>query len=134
MNRSAKELARLSLDRVSAGDKAGWLALFEDDAVVQDPYGVSELDPKGQGYHGIAAISEFWDIVIEGNRISGEIHQSFEAGDCCANVMTTRTERASDETLELSNVTVYRASKNGKLLSLTAYWNFGQLDKAPDPG
>lgn len=128
MARSAKELGQLSLERVSAGDKAGWLALFDDNAIVQDPYGVSELDPAGAGHRGLDAISAFWDLAIAGNCISGTIQRSFEAGDACANLMTTRTERSANEVLEVSNVTVYRASPEGKLLSLTAYWSFDQLE------
>lgn len=88
---------------------------------------MSELDPTGAGHRGVDAISAFWDLAISGNVISGEIQQSFEAGDSCANVMTTRTERSATEVLEVSNVTVYRASPDGKLLSLTAYWSFDQV-------
>lgn len=131
MTRSAKELGRLSLECVSAGDKQRWLRLFEDEAVVHDPYGRSEFDPDGEGHRGSAAIEAFWELAIAGNRISGTIHHSFEAGDSCANVMTTRTERPDGEVLELSNVTVYRASSRGRLLSLTAYWNFDQLGHPP---
>ncbi len=127
MPRSAKELGQLSLDMVSAADKAGWLALFDNNAIVQDPYGVSELDPQGFGHQGIDAIAAFWDLAIAGNTISGTIQQSFEAGDSCANLMTTRTERSATEILTVSNVTVYRASPEGKLLSLTAYWSFDQV-------
>lgn len=132
MSRSARELGRLSLEKVSAGDKAGWLALFEENAVVQDPYGVSELDPAGEGHRGLAAIASFWDQAIAGNRITGEIHRSFEAGDCCANLMTTRTERSASEILQVTSVSVYRASPAGKLLSMTAYWNFDEVESA-DP-
>jgi steroid delta-isomerase len=123
MHNRAQELGRLSLERVSRGDREGWLALFDDDAQVQDPYGVSNFDPSGQGFRGKAALAAFWDSVIAGNRIEGEIRESYPAGDCCANVMTTRTWRPGHAVLEVSSVTVYRASGTGRLSHLTAYWS-----------
>ena len=43
-----------SVRNVKAKDKAAWLALFADDAVIEDPVGVSPLDPSGQGHRGKA--------------------------------------------------------------------------------
>ena len=45
----AQELGFLSRDYAVAKDKKNWLSLFADDAIVQDPIGVSPLDPEGEG-------------------------------------------------------------------------------------
>ena len=46
-----------------AKDRDGWLGLFADDAMVEDPVGPSCSMP-GQGHHGIEAITDFYDNVI----------------------------------------------------------------------
>ena len=63
----ARELARRSQAAVAAKDRSAWLALFADDAVVQDPIGPSPLDPGGGGHRGAAAIAaepevSVWDL------------------------------------------------------------------------
>ena len=50
--RTARELAEASMAAVEAGDREGWLALFDDDAVVEDPIGPSDFDPEGNGHRG----------------------------------------------------------------------------------
>ncbi len=120
---NAQVLAHLSLELVSRGDRAAWLELFADDAVLHDPYGASEFDPTGAGYRGKVEIERFWDTVIAGNDISGVVRESYPAGDSCANVITTRTIRPGQDPLEISNVTVYRANSAGKISHFTAYWS-----------
>ena len=60
----ARRAGQNSMRNVKAKDKTAWLALFADDAVIEDPVGVSPLDPSGQGHRGKAAIARFWDTVI----------------------------------------------------------------------
>ena len=50
--RSPRELAAASMAAVVAHDREGWLALFADDAVVEDPIGPSAFDPEGPGTAG----------------------------------------------------------------------------------
>ena len=85
--------ARLASQRsaaaVQAKDKDAWLALFADDAVVQDPVGKSFLDESGEGHRGHDAIGAFFDNNIAPvETISFELHDSFAAGDEVANVAT----------------------------------------------
>jgi len=49
---TARELGQRSMAAVEAGDRDGWLALFGDDAVVEDPVGPSMFDPEGRGTGG----------------------------------------------------------------------------------
>ena len=58
----AQELGLLSRDFAVAKDKKNWLALFDDNAIVQDPIGKSPLDPEGNGHQGIDAIEKFLSV------------------------------------------------------------------------
>lgn len=120
----AQEAAYNSIDRVQRKDKEGWLALFADDAVVQDPVGVSPLDPAGNGHRGKAAIAAFWDLVNTRNQIRFELRESYPCGDECANVGTFHIT-APDGTLSLTKLAItYRVDAQGLILSLKAYWVF----------
>ena len=65
----AQELSFLSRDFAVAKDKKNWLALFDKDALVQDPIGKSPLDPEGNGHKGLVAIEKFYDTVIANGNI-----------------------------------------------------------------
>ena len=58
-----------SMQLSMAGDAQGWLDLFAEDAVVQDPYGPSPMDPEGKGHVGKAAIEKFCAAYIKPDRI-----------------------------------------------------------------
>jgi len=49
---TARDLGQRSMAAVEAGDRAAWLALFSDDAVVEDPVGPSMFDPRGPAIVG----------------------------------------------------------------------------------
>ena len=51
-SRPRTSLGRASMAAVEAGDREAWLALFSDDAVVEDPVGPSMFDPEGTGHRG----------------------------------------------------------------------------------
>ncbi|MEZ5373320.1 MAG: hypothetical protein R2704_11400 [Microthrixaceae bacterium] len=48
----ARAASQASMAAVTAGDRSAWLALFADDAVVEDPIGPSMFDPDGVGHRG----------------------------------------------------------------------------------
>jgi steroid Delta-isomerase len=86
---------------VEARDRQGWLALFAEDAVVEDPIGPSAFDPEGTGHRGLEAIADFYDNVIAANEsIHFSIRQSFLCGDEAA----------------------YRRSPDDRIASLRAFW------------
>jgi len=79
---TARELGQASMAAVEAHDREAWLALFADDAVVEDPVGPSLFDPEGAGHRGPEAIASFYDTVIAANEsIRFDIRQSFLCGD-----------------------------------------------------
>ncbi len=108
---------------VEAGDRAGWLALFDDDAVVEDPIGPSAFDPEGVGHRGPAAIAAFYDKVIAPSEsIRFDIRQSFLCGDEIANVGVIRITFPGGSAVEVDGVYTYRRAPAGRLASIRAYW------------
>jgi hypothetical protein len=47
-----------SREAAMARDKEAWLALFADDAIVEDPIGPSHFDPEGE----IIALRAYWEL------------------------------------------------------------------------
>lgn len=109
--------------------KAEWLDLFADDAVVQDPVGVSPLDPTGLGHRGKEAISNFWDLVIEPGNIDFQIRSSHPAGDECANVVDLVNTMPGGVEIKTKMVVVYTANDAGKITSLKAYWEYSKVEE-----
>jgi ketosteroid isomerase-like protein len=122
----AKQASENSFAAVMAGDKEAWLALFAEDALVQDPVGESPLDPSGKGHQGKEAISAFWDNVIAHGSMTLTIKASFPAGDECANLAGLRNE-IGDLVIENDMIVVYKANDEGKIVSLRAFWNYEEL-------
>jgi steroid Delta-isomerase len=123
---TARDLARRSQAAVHAKDRAAWLGLFADDAVVADPIGPSPLDPAGDGHCGATAIAAFYDKVIAPNeQIAFEIERSYLCGDEVADVGIIRTTLPGGRHIVVvRGVYTYRSDGAGKLASLRAYWEF----------
>jgi steroid delta-isomerase len=119
----ARAAARRSMDAVTRGAKEEWLALFAEDAVVEDPVGPSHFDPSGAGHHGHAAISAFWDKAIAlAERFEFDIVDSFAAGDEVANVGTISAFLPGGIRVDTEGVFVYRVNASGRIISLRAFW------------
>jgi len=123
----AHEAGRRSREAVQARDKPAWLAVFADDAIVEDPIGPSHFDPEGKGHRGKAAISAFWDMAIAPtDKIEFFFQNTYQCGSEEANVghilITT-----GDYQITAEGVFTYRANENGQLVALRAYW---ELDRA----
>jgi steroid Delta-isomerase len=127
---TARELGIRSRAAVTAGDREGWLALFAEDAFVQDPIGPSPFDPEGTGHHGHEAIANFYDTVIASSEaVTFEITESYLCGDEVADVGIIRTTLAGGTHQAIvRGVYTYRTNGAGKLASLRAYWEFDQLE------
>ena len=130
---SARAASLRSRAAVQAVDKAAWLAIFADDAVIQDPVGVSPLDETGLGHQGIDAISAFWDNVIAPNPPRMDLISSQAGGNEVANVLTITSTFADGSTVSGGLVAIYKVREDGKVLSLRAFWEFDQLRFTPAP-
>jgi ketosteroid isomerase-like protein len=120
---TARDLGRRSMAAVEAHDRQGWLDLFTEDAVVEDPIGPSPFDPEGTGHRGPEAIAAFYDTVIAPNEsIVFTIERSFLCGDEVANVGVIRITFAGGTAVEVDGVYTYRMSPDGRIAALRAYW------------
>lgn len=129
---TARELGVRSRAAVHARDRDGWLDLFADDAVVQDPIGPSPFDPEGKGHRGKAAIAKFYDEVIAPSEaVDFEINESYLSGDGSevADVGIIRTTIAGGSHQAVVHVVMtYRTDGAGKIASLRAFWEFDALE------
>jgi ketosteroid isomerase-like protein len=130
----AQQASFNSIKNVKAKDKEAWLDLFADDAVLEDPVGVSPLDPAGCGHKGKEAIGAFWDIAIAVGEIEFELVASHPCGYECANIAKLTKKLSDDIHIHTELVIVYKVNDAGKVVSLKAYWEYdkvqAQLDEA----
>jgi hypothetical protein len=129
----ARLAAQSSMQAVAAGDRDRWLSLFSGDAHLEDPVGVSPLDPTGLGHRGPEAIALFWDTTIGPNRIEFRIDASYAVGSECANVGSITTHLPDGSTATTNGVYTYRVDEAGALTNLRAFWEFNNMAFAPPP-
>jgi steroid Delta-isomerase len=127
----ARDLSVASMNAIEAGDREGWLALFTDDAVVEDPVGPSPFDPEGAGHRGREAIAAFYDAVIASGKVSFAVRESYATGDECANVGTITTALPDGSHAIVDGVYFYRTNGAGKLAALRAFWEFDKIRIEP---
>ena len=123
----AQELGFLSRDYAVAKDKKNWLALFANDAIVQDPIGISPLDPEGNGHRGLNAIEKFYDTVIANGNIEFNILESIPCANECANYAQI-VNLVGDIKIETKMIVIYRINKNNKIESLRAFWDYEKME------
>ena len=123
----AQELGFLSRDYAVAKDKKNWLSLFADDAIVQDPIGVSPLDPEGEGHQGIEAIEKFYDTVIANGNIEFNILESIPCANECANYAQIVNE-VGDVKIETKMIVIYCINSSNKIQSLRAFWDYQNME------
>ena len=120
----ARDAARRSMTAVAEGRKDDWLALFDPDALVQDPVGPSMLDPEGTGHRGAEEITRFWDKNFGAiSQFRFRVKDSFANGLSCANVVTiTMWLGDGGATMTVDMVAVYTVNEKGQITSLRAHW------------
>lgn len=116
-----------SREAVAAGDKEAWLAVFANDAIVEDPIGPSQFDPEGTGHRGRDAISAFWDKAIAStDKIEFSFTDSFQCGNEEANVGCIVITMGGYQ-VTTDGVFTYRVNDDGKLTALRAYWELDRV-------
>ena len=111
-----------SMTAVESGDREGWLSLWADDGIVEDPIGPSAFDPEGKGHRGRDGIAAFWDNVISQAPVRFSIRESYAAGNECANVGTVTISLPDGSRAVVEGVYTYRIDDAGKVAALRAYW------------
>ncbi|CAN5531940.1 nuclear transport factor 2 family protein [soil metagenome] len=132
-DRSARAASLRSRAAVEAGDRAGWLAIFAEDGVVQDPVGPSMFDEAGLGHRGPEARAAFWDKVIAPNPVQMRIHASYAGGDEVCNVITIVNRFPDGSQALVPGVATYCVDGAGKVVSLRAFWELEQMVFEPAP-
>ena len=124
----ARRASQRSAATVARGVKEDWVALFAEDAVIEDPVGPSMFDPEGAGHHGHEGISRFWDLAIAGIKsFHFTIEDSFANGACCANVGTITTVLDDGTTADTEGVFVYTVGTDGLITSMRAHWEVDRV-------
>ena len=123
----ARLASQRSIAAVQSKDKQAWLDLWAEDGWVEDPVGVSFIDPTGKGWHGPQGRSDFWDKNIGPTEsIVFQLHDSFAAGEEVANVATI-TITVGGTISRCEGVFLYRVDESGKLVSLRAFWETDRM-------
>ncbi len=125
----ARAASKRSMSAAENKNKDEWLALYADDAIVEDPVGPGPYDAEGKGQRGKEAISAFWDNAIEANTIKFDIRDSFACADEVANVGTINLTFPNGSTARCEGVFIYRVNGEGKIVSLRAFWEIDRLMK-----
>lgn len=124
----ARLASQRSVAAVGVKDKQAWLDLWAEDGWVEDPVGVSFIDPTGKGWHGPEGRSAFWDANIgTTDSIVFDLHDSFAAGNEVANVATITITVGGNTVTRCEGVFVYRVDDEGKLVSLRAFWETDRM-------
>jgi steroid Delta-isomerase len=125
---AAFEMSKRSMETTEAKDRDGWLALFADDAVVEDPVGPSFIDPDGTGQRGKQAITAFYDNVIsQSESIKFTIRQTIECGDEVANIGEIKITLPGNQVGIVPMANIYKVNAEGKLASLRSFWEQDKL-------
>ena len=112
-----------SIANASAGNKAAWLALFDENAAVYDPVGPSPHDPEGKGAYGLTEIAQFWDRMIGPLDLTLIPHKRIPCGDKVAAVIMTAAIRAGGAKSFIEMVAIYEVNEAGKIIVLKIYWD-----------
>jgi steroid delta-isomerase len=124
----ARDVGKQSMALTEARDRDGWLALFADDAVVEDPVGPSMFSPDGSGHRGKEAITAFYDNVITtSEKIEFTIRDSYECGSEVANVGQIRITLPGGQVGIVPIVNIYKVNEAGKLVALRSFWEADKL-------
>jgi len=124
----AFEMSKKSMEMSEAKDRDGWLGLFADDAVVEDPVGPSFVDAEGKGQRGIEAITAFYDkVVSQSEALKFTIRQSIECGDEVCNIGELRITLPGNQVGTVQIANIYKVNAEGKLASLRSFWEQDKL-------
>lgn len=121
-----------SPERVAAHDRAGWLALFADGAVVEDPVG-SQPARKGAGVRrGTCELGRFYDTFIAPNDIRFEIAADIVAPPFAVRDVVIETCMPSGFRLRVPAYLLYEVVPVGgalRILRLSAHWELVDVSR-----
>ncbi len=123
----ARRAALLSREYAQTRNREGWLGLYAEDGIIEDPIGVSHIDPEGNGHRGPEARAAFYDNFIAPAQINMEILHSYCAGLEVANnvLITVRIPAGEGKELlqKVHGIFTYEVNDAGKLVAMRGYWD-----------
>lgn len=128
----ARKMSLMSREYVHNHNKEAWLAMFAEDGIIEDPIGVSLIDPKGEGHKTPAEREAFWDNNIANSNIKITIQESFASANEVANRLTldiTLSMEGKKFQQQVQGVFTYKLNDEGKLAALRGYWEFDEAMK-----
>ncbi len=107
--------------RFSANDRAGWLALFTEDATVEDPVGAEVK--RGQ-----AELGEFWDFVHSLSdslelRLVGPVAVVGHEGAFAQRIVTSM----GGAKLAVDAIDVMTFAEDARITSMRAFWDMREM-------
>ncbi|MDG1943127.1 MAG: hypothetical protein P8J17_02570 [Halioglobus sp.] len=126
-NNPAYQMSLRSRGYLKTRDKEGWLSMWAEDGIIEDPIGPSVLDPDGKGHSTPAAREAFYDQNIANSEIEYIIHDTHTAHLECANIVTLNVLLNIDGksySQQVNGVFTYSCNEEGKLTALRGFWEF----------
>jgi steroid delta-isomerase len=123
----AYQMSLRSRECLNTKDKAGWLAMWAEDGIIEDPIGPTILDPDGTGHSTPEAREAFYDRNIANADIEYIIHDTYTAHLECANIVTLNVLMNIDGkhySQQVNGVFTYSCNEQGKLTALRGFWEF----------
>jgi steroid delta-isomerase len=128
----ARKMSLMSREYVHRHKKEAWLAMFAEDGIIEDPIGVSLIDPTGEGHKTPAKREAFWDNNIANSDIKITIQESFAAANEVANRLTldiVLSMEGKKFQQQVQGIFTYKLNHEGKLAALRGYWEFDEMMK-----
>lgn len=117
-----------SIQYAMEGNREGWLGLYSDDAVVQDPVGVSGMDPSGEGHRGKEAIAAFFDATIAPSTLEIVADKRWTSGDyCCCVAQKAHNTIGESQVVICDMLALYEVNEEGKITRMAAHWDYDAL-------
>ncbi len=117
---------------VGEHDKAGWLGIFTDDAVIEDPVG-SVPARKGETIRkGDDELGRFWETFIAPNRIVFESHLDVQAGGAVARDVTIHTRLPNGFEIGVGAHLLYEVESAGgeaRVRRMRAFWEMSSTSR-----
>lgn len=116
MTQQIRDVVRRYVELVGSGSTADILALYSEDAVIEDPVGT---DPK----KGHAEIGAFYDVITGLERETVLDENTVRVAEGHAAFLFTLTTRAGDQSFAVSPIDVMEFDEAGRITHMRAYWS-----------
>lgn len=115
-NETMKAAMRTYVDRLNAGDLEAVMALYADDASVEDPVGTGAR-------RGTAEIRAFYEMAIaSGARLTMSGAQSGSSSDYAAMPVVVDLAQPGMPKMRINVIETMRFNDAGKVIEMRAYW------------